>query len=88
MGLSSLHCYLWSGELLPPLFTLTSGKPEAVIFCDTIRHAADRSVKRSPYGTNNLKSLMFSGISYALVSIATDAIKQSAVEPRRRPVAL
>ena len=65
MGLSSLHCYLWSGELLPPLFTLTSGKPEAVIFCDTIRHAADRSVKRSPYGTNNLKSLMFSVISSA-----------------------
>ncbi len=46
MGLSSLHCYLWSGELLPPLFTLTSGKPEAVIFCDTIRHA--RLPSRAP----------------------------------------
>ena len=46
MGLSSLHCYLWSGELLPPLFTLTSSKPEAVIFCDTIRHA--RLPSRAP----------------------------------------
>ena len=46
MGLSSLHCYLWSGELLPPLFTLTSDKPEAVIFCDTIRHA--RLPSRAP----------------------------------------
>ena len=51
MGLSSLHCYLWSGELLPPLFTLTSGKPEAVIFCDTIRHA--RLPSRAPAFTGN-----------------------------------
>jgi hypothetical protein len=51
MGLSSPHCYLWSGELLPPLFTLTSGKPEAVIFCDTIRHA--RLPSRAPAFTGN-----------------------------------
>ena len=51
MGLSSLHRYLWSGELLPPLFTLTSGKPEAVIFCDTIRHG--RFPCRAPVFTGN-----------------------------------
>ena len=61
MGLSSLHCYLWSGELLPPLFTLTSGKPEAVIFCDTIRHArlpsrAPLSQGFLPYGVRTFLS--------------------------------
>ena len=51
LGLSSPHCYLWSGELLPPRFTLTSGKPKAVIFCDTIRHA--RLPSRAPAFTGN-----------------------------------
>jgi len=51
MGLSSLHRYLWSGELLPPLFTLTSGKPEAVVFCDTVRR--DRFPCRAPAFTRN-----------------------------------
>ncbi len=51
MGLSSLHCYHWSGELLPPLFTLTPRKREAVIFCDTVRH--DGFPRRAPVFTRN-----------------------------------
>ena len=43
LGLSCLLCYLRSGELLPPHFTLTHAEPRLrirrYIFCDTIRHA-------------------------------------------------
>jgi hypothetical protein len=36
MGLSCLHCYLWSGELLPPLFTLTLRQAQGGIFSVTL----------------------------------------------------
>ena len=44
LGLSCLHCYLRSGGLLPPLFTLTPGEPGAVCF---LRHFPSRPVSRT-----------------------------------------
>ena len=55
LGLSCLLCYLRSGELLPPLFTLTlrnlKDRSGRFIFCDTIRH--DRLPDRAPAFTGN-----------------------------------
>lgn len=36
MGLSCLHCYRWSGELLPPLFTLTPRQARGGLFSVTL----------------------------------------------------
>ena len=36
LGLSCLHCYRWSGELLPPLFTLTPRQARGGLFSVTL----------------------------------------------------
>jgi len=36
MGFSCLHCYLRSGELLPPLFTLTLRQAQGGLFSVTL----------------------------------------------------